>query len=315
MIQINEQQLAELLPYAELADALRQAFRSAGFAPARQHHTVVNSAGEQTHLLVMPAWQAGEVIGIKVATVCPANAAKGIASVNATYLLLDADTGVPRALIDGNELTRRRTAAASVLAARYLAKPHSRVLLVVGTGHIATHLLRAYCAEGRIQTVFIWGRRYEQACKLACQSAAQGLRVEAVRDLEKAVPQADIISCATLSAEALVFGKWLIPGQHLDLVGSFTPAMREVDEAAVLRAELYVDTREGALQEAGELVQPMRDGRISKSDIRGDLFELTRETCKGRSSARAITLFKSVGNGLEDLAAAAMACDRLDSGR
>jgi len=314
MIHLDDRQLEKLLSYTKLADALEAAFAAGGVAPARQHYTVTDSARNQTHLLLMPAWQTGGKIGIKIATVCPGNAEKGIATVNATYLLLDAVTGLPQMLMDGNELTRRRTAAASILAARYLARPDSKTLLMVGTGHMAEHLIRAHCMDREIETVFVWGRRHEKACDLARRFAGQEFEIRAVKDLETTAPRADIISCATLSSETLVYGDWLVPGQHLDLVGSFTPAMREVDDTALRRADLFVDTREGALQEAGELVQAIRDGLITGSDIAGDLFDLTRGTCAGRSDTAAITLFKSVGNGLEDLAAAALAADRFYSG-
>jgi len=314
MIWIEQQQLAELLPYPELADALKAAFVQGGMAPARQRYTVPGAGGTRTHLLLMPAWQEDKKIGVKVATVSPANASRGLAAVNATYLLLDANTGVPEVILDGTELTRRRTAAASILAARHLARPDSKVLLVVGTGQMAAHLINAYCADRRLETVLIWGRRHDQSLKLAQTFAGHAFSVEAVQDLEATLPSADIISCATLSQDALLFGKWLTPGQHLDLVGSFTPAMREVDDAALQRADLYVDTREGALREAGELVQAMRNGSISESDVKGDLFDLARGTCTGRSSAESITLFKSVGTGLEDLAAARMAVGRFHPG-
>ena len=311
MIYIDDQQVSELLNYSELADALDTAFRKGGEIPLRQHYSINVPAGEKAHLLLMPAWQSEHKIGIKIVTVFPGNASAGIETVNASYLLLDANTGLPELMLAGNELTRRRTAAASALAARYLARRESKRLLMVGTGNLSTHLIYAHCSNHPIEAVQIWGRRYEQACMAAERFINVTFDVEPVMDLEEAVPTADIISCATLSKEPLIYGDWLMPGQHLDLVGSFTSEMREVDDTSLQLADIYVDTRDGALQEAGELVQAMHHGLITNSDILGDLFDLTRGNCKGRLTDERVTLFKSVGTALEDLAAAQLVAAKL----
>lgn len=304
MIYIDDKQVSELLHYSELTDALDTAFRKGGEIPLRQHYSIDVPTGKEAHLLLMPAWQSARKIGIKIVTVFPDNATTDIATVNASYLLLDANTGLPEAILAGTELTRRRTAAASALAARYLARGKSKRLLMIGTGNLSTHLISAHCSNHPIEVVQIWGRRYHQACLVAKQFSNAEFDVEPIMNLEEAIPSADIISCATLSKQSLICGDWLVPGQHLDLVGSFTPEMREVDDTTLQRADIYVDTRDGALREAGELVQAMRLGLITKSNILGDLFDLTRGTCKGRLTDESITLFKSVGTALEDLAAA-----------
>jgi len=311
LIYINDQQVSELLNYSELTDALDTAFRKGGEIPLRQHYSINVPAGDKAHLLLMPAWQSGHKIGIKIVTVFPGNAATEIETVNASYLLLDANTGLPELMLAGTELTRRRTAAASALAARYLARRKSKRLLMVGTGNLSIHLINAHCSNHPIEVVQIWGRRYEQACLVAERFINVKFDVEPVMDLEEAVSAADIISCATLSKESLIYGDWLMPGQHLDLVGSFTSEMREVDDTSLQLADIYVDTRDGALQEAGELVQAMRHGLITNSDILGDLFDLTRGNCKGRLSDERVTLFKSVGTALEDLAAAQLVAAKL----
>lgn len=313
MIYIDDQQVSELLHYAELVDALETAFRKGGEIPLRQHYSIDVPAGENAHLLLMPAWQSEQKIGVKIVTVFPDNATTDIATVNASYLLLDANTGLPEAILAGTELTRRRTAAASALAARYLARQESKRLLMVGTGNLSTHLINAHCSNHPIEVVQIWGRRYERACLVAEQFVNVKFDVEPVVDLEEAVSSADIISCATLSKESLICGDWLLPGQHLDLVGSFTPEMREVDDSTLQLADIYVDTRDGALREAGELVQAMHHGLITNSDILGDLFDLTRGICKGRLSDERITLFKSVGTALEDLVAAELVVAKIET--
>src|SRR5258708_10250777 len=213
-------------------------------------------------------------------------------------------------------LTKRRTACASGLASRYLSRPQSRRLLMIGTGALAPQLIRVHAKVRPIDEVAIWGRRPEQAQVLARELAAslphalgRSLSVRAVTDRKQAVAAADIISCATLSKTPLVEGDWLREGQHLDLVGAYTPEMRESDDRAVGRARVYVDTRAGALKEGGDIVQPLANGTIGEDDIIADLFELARGQQTGRlpDDATSITLFKSVGAALDDLAAAELA--------
>jgi ornithine cyclodeaminase len=246
---------------------------------------------------------------VKVATVFPGNAARGRSAVQASYLLLDAQTGTPRALMDGAALTRRRTAAASALAATYLARADSATLVMVGTGSLAPHLISAHAAARPIREVRVWGRSKEKAAALAARLDRPGLRVTAAERLEEAVRAADIVSCATLSEEPLVHGAWLRPGTHVDLVGGFTPAMREADDDAVRRSQVFVDTP-AALEEAGDVVQPIARGLLRTEDV-ADLFDLVRGARPGRQRDAEITLFKSVGTGLEDLAAARLAFARL----
>ncbi|ROR34228.1 ornithine cyclodeaminase family protein [Inmirania thermothiophila] len=304
--------LAEALPYDALVEALRRAFAEGCVQPPRAHLALGPQEADGT-LLLMPAWRPGAAAGTKLVTVFPRNAARGLPSVHGVYVLFDGATGAPRAILDGTELTRRRTAAASALAASFLARADAATLVVVGTGALAPHLARAHAAVRPIRRIAVWGRRAERARTLAAQLAAAlpGVAVEAAPELAAAVAEADIVTCATLATEPLVRGAWLRPGAHLDLVGGFTPAMREADDEAVRRARLFVDTREGALREAGDLVQPLRAGVIAETDVRGDLFALCRGEARGRTGADEITLFKSVGCALEDLAAAELALARL----
>jgi len=261
----------------------------------------------------MPAWQSGKSIGIKIATVFPDNAKLNSPAVFASYLLLSAESGVPVAVLDGTEITVRRTAAASALASSYLSRDDASSLLMVGTGNLAPHLVVAHATARPITRVVIWGRRREAADSLAARIATTGLAATATDDLEAAVTAADIISCATLASDPLVNGEWLQAGQHLDLVGAFRPDMREADDDALRRAEVYVDTRTGALSEAGEIVQGIESGAISEQDIRGELSELATGAVSGRQDAATITLFKSVGTALEDLAAAELAMQSISA--
>jgi alanine dehydrogenase len=308
MLQLDASALAACLDREALIDALDAAFRVSAVVPPRQQYAIKETGARGGTLLVMPAWRAGS-LGIKLVTVYPDNAAQGLPAVAATYMLLDASTGVPRALLDGEELTLRRTGAASALASRYLSRPEAARLTMVGTGQLAPHLIESHARVRPIREVRIWGRRSERARAVAASLHSPQLRVEAVDDLEAAVRWADIVSCATLSQQPLVRGAWLHAGQHLDLVGAFNPEMCEADDEAITRAELYVDTRVGALAESGEIVGAIARGVIGPHAVRAELSELASGRFK-RSHPAAITLFKSVGTALEDLAAAELAIAR-----
>jgi ornithine cyclodeaminase len=208
------------------------------------------------------------------------------------------------AILEAGVLTARRTAAASALASRYLSRRDSKRLLIVGAGRLSPNLAAAHAAVRDFDDVAIWGRDNSKAQKIAAELVAAGLPARAGQNLEAEARGADVISCCTLSREPLVRGEWLKAGAHLDLVGAFTPQMRETDDAALMRSSLFVDTFEGALSESGELVQALASGALTRSDIRASLFELSRGEHQGRERADEVTLFKSVGCSLEDLAAA-----------
>jgi len=272
--------------------------------PLRHHHQVAVPGAAAGTLLLMPAWQAGAYLGIKVVTVFPDNATRSLPTVLASYLLLSAETGAPVALMGGRLLTVRRTAAASALAASYLARPDARHLVMVGTGALAPALIAAHASVRPIERVTVWGRNRAAADAIVATLAGNRYAIAATDDLEAAVRAADIVSCATLAKDPLVAGAWLAPGAHLDLVGGFKPDMRETDDDAIRRAAVFVDTREGAMKEAGDIVQPLASGVLQPAAIRADLFDLVRGRAPGRGASDQITLFKSVGTAIEDLAAA-----------
>jgi len=303
------------LDFPGLIAAIAALFKAGAEVPLRHHHTIGVPGAPDATLLLMPAWQTGASLGIKVVTVFPGNAAQSLPAVMGQYLLLDAATGAPRAMIDGTALTLRRTAAASALASRFLSRGDSAHLLMIGTGALAPHLAAAHCRVRPIKRVTVWGRDPAHARAMAAKLDLAGVSIAVAGDLAEAVGAADIVSCATLATAPLVRGAWLRPGQHLDLVGGFTPAMREADDEAVRRASgsggVYVDTRGGAMKEAGDIVQPLANGTLRAEAIKADLFDLCRGTANIRREAGAITLFKSVGTALEDLAAAQLVAERL----
>jgi ornithine cyclodeaminase len=306
MALIGRDEIIRALPWGELIEALRRAFAEGATVPLRHHHTIDQQGVEADGtLLLMPAWRGAGRLGIKIVHVAPGNSARALPAIHALYLLSDARTGEPVCMLDGGEITARRTAAASALAATMLARPDASRLLLVGAGRVAANCAEAYCAVRPIREIAVWARDRTKAEALALKAArATGVPARAVGDLEAATGQADIISCATLSTAPLVRGAWLKPGAHLDLIGAFTPQMRESDDTALRRASIFVDTMEGAPKEAGELAIPLAQGVITRADIRADLFDLCRGGHAGRASQDEITLFKSVGHAIEDLAAA-----------
>ena len=331
------------LDFPSLIEALAGAFAAGFVAPARHHH----GFGKAAHLL-MPAWTgdapgSGAWLGTKIVNVFPDNARLGLPAVFGVYVLQSGETGAPLAILDGTRLTHVRTAAASALAARFLARTDASHLLLVGAGALAPCLLRAHASVRPIQRVTIWNHRRETADALAGRLRAAGWNVAVSGDLQQAVGEADIISCATLSQRPLIAGAWLQPGVHLDLVGAFvgsegtlgivteavigliplpervetlvgafSMAMRECDDAALLRARIYIDTP-AAMTEGGDVAQALASGAIQSSDIVADLAALCRGKAAGRTAPGEITLFKSVGSAIEDLAAAILVWQRLQS--
>ena len=282
--------------YRDYVEALREAFKRDVTSPQR----FMSETAPQTTLLVMPAWDK-TFTGIKTVTVKSDNGALGLPAVQGSYLLIDNATGAPVAVMDGTELTRRRTAAASALAADYLARKESSTLLLVGAGSLAPHFAKAHAAVRPIGRVLVYNRTTEKAVTVATDIGG-----EAVTDLAKACAEADIISGITSAQGAVILGRHIRAGTHLDLVGAYKPDMRETDGEAVAKSRAYVDSVDAAAHEAGDLLMAEKEGHFHMANIHGDLFGLCRGNVRGRKTDAEITLFKSSGLALEDLAAAAM---------
>ncbi|MGD0762403.1 MAG: ornithine cyclodeaminase family protein [Roseiarcus sp.] len=294
------------LDFPTLIDAVGEAFRGGFHAPRRHHHEIERLGEPAATALLMPAWttsaSVGDFLGVKVVNVFPGNAARGLPAVSGLYVLQSGVTGEALATMDGTRLTLWRTAAASALAARHLARSDAKNLLIVGAGALAPFLARAHASQRPIETIAVWNHRPEAARRLADSLSAQGYRAHAVEHLQDAAHEADIISCATLSPTPLIAGAWLKAGQHLDLVGAFSMRMREADDAALKRARVFVDA-EAALSEGGDVALALMSGALTHADVVDDLAALTRGA-PGRGGPDEITLFKSVGAAIEDLAAA-----------
>jgi ornithine cyclodeaminase len=292
------------LPSAALVDALRAMAVEGCVVPPRQTHAVAGIDGAPAgHVLLMPAWRAGGRLGVKVVNVFAGNVQRALPSLHAVYLLFDAGTGVPLAQIDGAQLTARRTAAVSALAASHLARADATRLVLVGAGRVAALLPEAMAAVRGIGHVDVWNHHIEGAHALVQRLRAQGFAAEVAADLRAAVQRAHIVSCATLATQPLICGEWLPAGVHVDLIGAFTPQMREADAACVARSRVYVDHDE-ALAKAGDLVQAAAEGQFSAAALQGTLEQLCRGSRRGRTRDDEVTLFKSVGSAWQDLAAA-----------
>lgn len=305
---ISAAHMRERLDFTSLVAHLQAAHREPPPAVERllmQHRSI---AGNHDAMLVWPAWQHGRNLGVKVVTMFPGN--RTVPGVQGLYLLFDGTHGTPQVVIDGTELTYWKTAADSALGASLLARTDARTLLMVGAGALAPYLIRAYQAiRPNLQQVLVWNRTTNKAEQLAASITA--MPAQARSDLETAVRAADIVCCATSSDTPLVHGAWLQPGTHLDLVGGFTPSMREADDEAVRRAQVYVDSRWFTVEHVGDLTQPIANGVIAPDDVRGDLFDLCTGALTGRTDAAQITLFKSGGGAHLDLMAAQYIAQRI----
>lgn len=313
---LDDEQVTALTPWPDLVDAIRDAFRRGGVSPVRHHHSIPgNDQQEDVTLLLMPAWDKDGDFGIKLATIAPSNKEYGIPTLHGVYVLFANSTGIPRAILDAGALTARRTAAASALASRYLSRPESRTLLVIGTGRVARRLVAAHCSVRPIEEVRIWGRDPASAQELAERARRETrARCVCVPDVETGASGADIISSATPAEAPLLLGAWVSPGTHVDLVGAYKPTMCEADPELIAKADrVFVDTMEGARDEAGDLLQAIRAGLFSFDEVAGDLYHLSSLDASQRSEPGEITLYKSVGTALQDLAAAQLCLRNVNS--
>ncbi len=281
------------LDWLRMADALAAGHRG---PPAKITDQFLTRGPDS--LVARAAWIEGHGAAVKAFTVLPGNAAAGRPSVQGALLVFDDATGAVEAVIDSALVTRWKTAADSLLGARLLARPDARTLLILGAGSVAASLIEAYRAGFPGIAVTLWSRTPDPARALAERTGAA-----VATDLPAAVAAADIVATATLATEPILHGAWLRPGQHLDLIGAYRADMREADDAALLRARIFVDSRETTLAHIGELRNPIARGVITAADVQGDLRDLVAGAAGRRDDAE-ITLFKNGGGAHLDLLAA-----------
>ena len=293
-----------LLDYKGLVAALREAHRGA-MPEVRELFMPEPGAAEGEEgrgFLVLPAWQSGGMLGVKLVTVFPDNprADPPVAANQGLYAAFDARNGMPCLIADGTALTLRKTAADSALGAEILARPDARTMVMLGAGALAPHLINALIAvRPSIRHVLLWNRSPARALALAATLRIPGVEIEVTENLDQAVAAGDIISSATMATAPLIRGALLRPGTHVDLVGGWQPSMRESDDETVRRALLFADTL-ALSRDCGDFLQPVSSGLIQWSDIGADHFGLCTGQ-PGRRSTTDITLFKNAGGGHLDL--------------
>jgi ornithine cyclodeaminase len=294
---IGAQQVHELLEYRGLVEAIRQAHL--GAMPKMSDRIIYQEPNEQgppDSFIILPAWQPQEGLLCKLVTSFPGNMRKyGVANVNSMYAWVDGKTGITEAVMDGEAMIFRKTSADSALGADILARKDAKTLLMIGAGGLAPYLVRAHlCVRPGLDSILVWNRSADNAARLVDLLAREDIRAEQVDDLDAAIARADIISSATMANEPLIRGALLQPGVHVDLVGSFTPEMRESDDDVLTNCDIFVDHRQ-TTERSGEFLGPFERGVISPADVRGDLFELCQGKVSGRSSAEQRTLMKNGG--------------------
>ncbi len=297
------EEVAAALPWSALISGIEDIFRDPNaVAPERTVHSIP-TLGSDAALLLKPGWVAGDVIAIKAVSFFPDNGQLDLPTINAGVLLFSGANGTFLGACDGNELTTRRTAAASAVAAKRLARTDADRLVVVGTGALSPMTALAHCSVRDYSSVEVWGRDPDKALRVANGLITQNIPARAIEDLDAAVAEADVVTAVTGSTSPLVKGALLKPGAHVDLIGAFTPEMRESDDDVMRRATIFLDTRaDGSI--AGDISQPLDAGLISMDDVVADLRELVNDEHPGRTSPEEITVFKSAGFALEDVAAA-----------
>lgn len=311
MLTISNTELENCIDYPALIEVLDQAFAKNYTTPLRHHHTYPSNDPTATFLL-MPSWDNEKYTGVKLVTIHPGNPQQGLPSIQGRYLLFDIKNGTPLMQCDARLLTAKRTAATSALASRYLSSEVSKTLLAIGTGYLMPHLIEAHLAVRPIQEVSIWGRNMERAKKVLAFFQQKNIKTQVITSIEDKINTADIITTATMSATPLIYGDWLRSGQHVDLVGSYRKTDREADDEVIRRASVFVDQLEAATRESGDLCIPIEKGVLEIDAIKADLFEMCRaEQNYFRTSATEITLFKSVGHALEDLATASYIYEKI----
>jgi ornithine cyclodeaminase len=301
---INKEKISSLLPMAECISLMETMFRDLASGKTLQPlRSLMRLPGHSGLLGMMPAYAEGPgVIGIKIITVFHGNGAAGYPSHQGVVMLFDGRHGRPLMLFDAEEITAIRTAAASAVATRLLAKEDAAHLAILGTGEQAERHIEAIGLVRKIEKISLWGRNKVHAEALREKITPHYPCPVVIHDTaQTAVASADIICTVTASPQPILSGEWISPGAHLNVVGACTPNTREVDTTAITRSALFTDRYESLFNEAGEFLIPKKESVITESDVKGEIGEVLTGTKKGRTSPGEITLFKSLGIAAEDL--------------
>ena len=290
------------LPFARLVEALATSHRQP-IDDKRELLMMEPGGASENAFILLPAWQKGRAIGVKLVTSFPGNlsGAEGLPTVQGVYVLLDGRNGTVRAIADGEAITFRKTAGDSALGSKLLSRPDSEVLTMLGAGALAPYVIQAHLAVSpSIARVLVWNRTEARGKTLVERLLAKNIVAEWAGDLETAVRRADIVSAATGSDKPLIRGVWLKPGTHVDLIGGWRLDMREADDDAVAGASVFAGHLEACFK-SGDIAGPIAAGRMTKADVLADLFDLCQGRHPGRTSDDEITLYKNIGGGHLDL--------------
>ena len=303
----DQQLVTEVFPMEEAIPAMRTALTMlAGGEVVMPLRSYLAIPGSDAVMGLMPSYMGGlEAVGVKVVAAFPANFGTEYDTHQGVVLFFDTERGLLRAIVDATAITAIRTAAVSGLVTDLLANPDAGDLAIIGAGTQATTHLQAMRAVRPVRRVRVYSVPAESATAFAeRESSRTGLTVEAVGTAEEAVAGADLICTTTTANEPVVLGGWVAPGAHINAVGAYNPATRELDSELVARSRLYADRRESLLSEAGEFLIPRSEGRFGDEHIVGEIGEVLTGRAPGRTSPDQITLFKSLGIAIEDLASA-----------
>ncbi|HBI82582.1 MAG TPA: ornithine cyclodeaminase family protein [Alcaligenaceae bacterium] len=298
----DQSSVAQALPYPVLIDALATGLQEPIESPLRSHYEPNHDAST---VLIMPAWKVREIMGVKLVSVWPGNNAIGQSAVSGAYVLISCVNGNPIAVMDGTELTLRRTASAAALAAKILSRKSSSTLAILGTGSLSLPLAEAHASVMQFSKVLIWGRDSKKSQSIVDRLASIGIVAQVGIDLKDTLSAADVVAVATTATTPFVRREWLKPGTHLGLMGAFTAQMAEADPELMPHAQVFVDSRDAILEKGGEVFQAIQRGLIHSSAIEAQLSEISKYPQHAwRKSEEAITVFKSVGFASLDLIAA-----------
>jgi len=305
MLMLDADTILDCMPFTTLVDELAALHREPVGIIDEMFMESTDADDTTNQFFIRGGWQSGKALGAKLITIFPRNnKATERPSIQAVYILFEAVNGSPVACLDGTALTWLKTAADSALGSKFLSRNNIETMLMVGAGQMAPHLVRAHCQiRPSLQQVHIWNRSIDKAQTLGAQLAEDfpGVEFSITSDLESSARAADLICSAISCQQPVILGAWLKSGVHLDLVGAYTPTMREADDECLRRGSLFVDARATTLHQIGELMIPLASGVISEDDVLADLSDLSQHNHQGRSSDDEITIFKNGGGGHLDL--------------
>ena len=299
MINISSDFLKKNQKYIKIITEIKKSYKKSFKVPPRVIHEIKNKINPG-NLFIMPAWENDKYIGVKVSTSFPSNTKINKPSIHGRYILFSSKTGFVLSVIDGAELTAIRTVASAALATSILSKKSASSMLIVGTGKLASKIPFFYRSVRNIKIFYVWGRNFSKAkvlCKYFKKNKINAMPVKNISEVSKKV---DIISCVTPSKKSLVLGKNVSKGCHIDLIGAFKKSMRESDDNLIKRGRVFFDNKEGGFKEAGDILIPLKKKLISKRHIKGDFYDLIQDRVKGRTSDQQVTIYKSVGDALQD---------------